>query len=426
MNFKEEFLHYVWQFRLLTKTSLYCSQGEEVQILNQGVWNTNAGPDFSLAKIKIGPMVWLGNVEIHVRSSDWLVHQHHLDKAYDSVILHVVYIDDCKIYRTNGSRIPTLILKDLLPEKLYRNYKNLLQARNFFPCAQQLRRVDPVFTEQMLLRVLHERMEDKATQVIEKNVLNHNNWKETFYYLLFRNFGFKVNAVPFEMLADSLNSSILMKHRNNALQVEALLFGQAGLLYANFHDDYPQRLKQEYNFLRKKYNLRSIDPSLWKFLRMRPYNFPVRRIAQLAALMLYKQHFLSSMMEVKDLGRLRTLFNPPEINEYWETHFHFDKEVKKMKCHLGSRSIDNLIINTVCMAMYSYGKCMHQPHLLENAVDILKKLPAERNTITAKYAAHGMHLTSAFHTQSVLHLNKSYCNQKKCLNCIIGNKILIQ
>lgn len=426
MHLNEEFLHYIWKYRLLTSTDLYCTEGEELRILHQGELNTNAGPDFMLARLRIEGITWLGNVEIHIRSSDWGLHGHHLDKAYDTVILHAVYTDDCPVYRSDGSRIPTLVLKGLLPEMMYSLYLNLINARNVFPCSPQMKYITSAVKEDMLVKMLQERLEEKSAEVMDKSARNHNNWNETFYYLLLRNFGFKINTVPFEILANSLPSTILVKHRDNALQIEALLFGQAGFLEGAFNDAYPQQLKAEYGFLRKKYHLKPMDLSLWKFLRIRPNNFPTRRIAQLAALLLHKHHFLSLIIEVRELKELRALFTPPEINKYWDTHFHFDKEVKKMKSRFGHQSVDSLIINTVCISLYSFGKSTDKPGLKDRALTLLKEIPAERNALTAMYSSKGMDVKCAFHSQSVIHLNKSYCNQKKCLNCIIGSKILIQ
>ncbi len=426
MQFTEHFLHYIWQFRLLTQRNICCTDGSDLQIIDQGKPNTNAGPDFSLAKLKIGPTVWLGNIEIHIRSSDWVLHGHHLDKSYDTVILHAVYIDDFAVYRTDGTLIPVLVLKDLLPEKLVHNYLRLLNERNCFPCAPQINGVGQEYIDKMLGRVILERFEEKCIAVVEKSVQNRNHWNETFYYLLMRNFGFGVNAVPFEMLANSLSAMLLLKHRDHALQVEALLFGQAGFLNQDFKDQYPRELKAEYNFLKKKYELRPIDVSLWKFLRMRPNNFPARRIAQLAALFLHKNHFFALVLEGKELHELRVLFKPLAVNEYWESHFHFDKEVQHMEVNTGRQSVDSLIINTVCLVLYSYGKSMDQPQLIDRALSLLRQIPAEQNAIIRQYAASGITIKTAYDSQSLLHLNKSYCNQKKCLNCIIGNKILTQ
>ena len=426
MQFTEQFLHYIWQFRLLTQRNICCIDGSDLQILDQGTLNKNAGPDFSLAKLKIGPTVWLGNIEIHIRSSDWILHGHHLDKFYDTVILHAVYIDDFAVYRTDGTLIPVLVLKDLLPEKLVHNYLSLLNARNCFPCAPQIKKVRQEYIDKMLGRALMERFEEKYVAVADKSFQNQNHWNETFYYLLMRNFGFSVNAVPFEMLANSLSATLLLKHCDHALQIEALLFGQAGFLDCDFKDQYPRELKAEYDFLRKKYQLHPIDVSLWKFLRMRPNNFPARRIAQMAALFLHKNHFFALVLEDKKLQELRALFKPVAVNKYWESHFHFDKEVQHMEVNTGRQSVDSLIINTVCLILYSYGKSLDQPQLIDRALTLLRQVPAEQNAIVRQYAANGIMIKTAYDSQSLLHLNKSYCNQKKCLNCIIGNKILTQ
>ena len=424
MLFNEDFLHYIWKWRLLIDRNLHCTSAEALSIDDPGVLNTNAGPDFSFAKLRIGTTAWIGNIEIHYHSSDWLLHNHHHDQSYDSVILHAVYIDDFAIYRTDGTLIPVLILKGLVPEERIKSYLSLIAETNPFPCSRQINKVDSHTISQMVDKVIHERLEEKFAEVTAKLLLNHNNWDETFYYVMLKNFGFKINAVPFEMLADALPSSILIKHRDDPLQLAALLFGQAGFLSMAFKDKYPQQLRAEYDFLRKKYNLHPIPRSLWKFLRMRPQNFPTRRIAQLAALLLHKHHFLSLIIERTELKEFYALFKPAEINDYWKDHFRFDRTVNNTHLQFGRKSIENLIINSVCTILYSYGKSLNMSSLVEKAFSLLRRIPAERNAITEKYTEAGLCVKTAYESQSVLHLNKNYCIQKKCLNCIIGIKIL--
>lgn len=424
MQLNEEFLHYIWRFRLLNKRMLCCSNGAVLQVIHPGTLNTNAGPDFSFAQLCVGGDTWLGNIEIHVRASDWLLHRHHLDPSYDTVILHVVYEDDFAIYRTDGTLIPVLSLKGLLPELQLATYAGLLEARSAFPCARQIGTIGHGVISAMLERMIRARFEEKSAMVAEKSLLNQSHWNETFYYLLLRNFGFKVNAVPFELLADALPARLILRHRDNPLQIEAFLFGQAGFLEDNFTDAYPLQLKAEYFFLKKKYALQPLSKSVWHYLRMRPQNFPARRIAQLAALLSGKHHFLPQILENMPLKELKSLFRPQEVNIYWETHHHFDRAVKKNVLKFGERSVDNLIINTVCLALYSYGQAFGQQKYMDRAMTLLKEIPAERNSILNEYVKNGLRINSAYFSQAVLQLNKSYCNQKKCLNCNIGIKIL--
>jgi len=424
MLFNEDFLHYIWQFRLLNKLALHCTNGEALFVLHPGKANTNAGPDFSFARLRMGDCTWVGNVEIHFRSSDWLLHHHHLDPAYDTVILHAVYEDDMAIYRTDGTLIPVLVMKDLLPEDKLASFQAFQEQGYFFPCSQQIGAVDPHTIQTMLDHMFMERLEEKAFSVAEKTAFNKHHWNETFYYLLLRNFGFKVNAVPFELLADVLPSSLLIRYRDNPLQVAALLFGQAGFLENDFADPYPLQLKAEFRFLQKKHELQPLSSSVWQFLRMRPQNFPTRRLAQLVALLVGRHHFLSQLLETKTLKEVKAIFSSFEVDPYWKTHYHFDKEVKETTVQFGEKSIENLIINAVCLSLYSYGKTFKKPDLMQYAITLLKEIPAEHNSIVDKYVKNGLSVKSAYFSQAVLQLNKSYCNQKKCLNCLIGIKIL--
>lgn len=424
MDFSENFLHFIWQFRLLNSANLYCQDGEELQVLHPGSLNKHAGPDFTGSKLVIDGLSWVGDVEIHLKSSDWLAHGHQYDAAYNSVVLHVVYQHDSPIYRTNGSLVPVLVLKDLFSSHLLRNYTELIAAVNPFPCQKHLAGVDQLIVDAFLSRVLISRFEQKSKEVFQKLSNNRGDWEQTFYYFLARNFGFKVNAVPFELLADALPLPVFSKHKDNALQIAALVFGQAGFLEMPFFDVYPKQLQNEYAFLKKKYSLIPIDPVLWKFLRMRPQNFPTVRLAQFAALMLKSKYLFSKIIEAGSVAEVRTLFSDLPVNEYWQTHYHFHKNTRKVIVQPGQQSIDNIIINTVCLFLFCYGKYTDQPELVDRALDFLEKIHPETNAIVSQYISAGLKVDCAFTTQALLQLNKCYCSQKKCLNCAIGIKIL--
>nr|WP_238533695.1 DUF2851 family protein [Pedobacter agri] len=290
MNFSEDFLHYVWQFCSFDHHKLKTADGEELKILHQGFLNKNAGPDFSNAKIIIGETLWAGNVEIHIKSSDWLNHNHQVDKSYDNVILHVVFENDIEIKRIDGSVLPVLVLKDRIARDLIEKYETLFLTLTDFPCIAQIGTVDQIHIDSFLSRTLIERFEQKTELVIATlNELN-GNWDETFYRFMARNFGFKVNALPFELLAKTVPQQIYGKHKNNPLQIEALVFGSAGFLNDQFEDDYPLSLKKEFQFLQKKYAIKPLEVSIWKFMRMRPQNFPTIRLAQFAALIIKENH----------------------------------------------------------------------------------------------------------------------------------------
>ncbi|TWR27294.1 DUF2851 family protein [Mucilaginibacter achroorhodeus] len=425
MLFTEDFLHYVWQFRLFNRINLRTTEGEELEIQSVGLHNKNAGPDFQNARIRIGETTWAGNAELHLSSSDWQRHGHTTDGAYDNVILHVVYTDDTPLMRADGKRVPTLELKDRIPAELHHRYHNLVFGnQSIIPCEGSISTVDGITMQNWLTRILVERLEKRSEAVIASLEQNRGDWEETFYQFLAGNFGFKVNALPFELLAKSLPQNILAKHKNNALQVEALIFGQAGFLDGELEEAYPKALQSEYNFLRKKYNLIPVENHLWKFLRMRPQNFPTVRLAQFAALVLQSNHLFSKVLEIKEVKEMRELFRNISVNEYWETHYRFGKESNASSKSLGAASVDTLILNTVVLFLFSYGKHMKLQYYVSRALKMLENIPAEQNNITDDFVNLGIKINSAFDSQAVIELKNSYCNYKKCLQCGVGIKIL--
>ncbi|MBB2144367.1 DUF2851 family protein [Pedobacter sp. LMG 31464] len=426
MNFPEEFLHFIWQFRLYGAQKLYTTDGDVIEIIQQGILNKNAGPDFNNVKLKIKDTTWVGNVEIHIKSSDWLLHKHELDSAYENVILHVVYEDDAPIYRKDGTLIPVLVLKGLFPLRLLANYEQLISSTNNFPCEKQIHEVDEFQINGFLSRVLVERLEQKSGEVREKLTVLKGDWDETFYHFMAKNFGFKLNATPMEMLAQSLPQQLFGKHKDNPLQIEALIFGQAGFLNQVFEDEYPQQLKREYQFLQKKYNLVPIDISLWKFMRTRPQNFPTIRLAQFAALIVNSNHLFSKILLIKSHRDLQQIFENLPVHPFWKTHYHFNKQAEDVSVQLGKKSIHNILINTLSLFLFTYGKVMDQYKLINRTFALLENLPTESNVIIQQYVAAGVNIKNAFNSQAILQLKKAYCNEKKCLNCVIGIKILKQ
>lgn len=426
MNFSEEFLHYVWQFRSFDGNELQTSDGVPLKILNPGLLNKNAGPDFNQAKLQLGDTIWAGNVEIHLKSSDWLKHQHQHDASYENVILHVVYQHDTDIKRMDGTLLPVLVLQNKIPQDLIAKYENLFLNLNDFPCATHIKRVDTLIIDSFLSRTLLERFEEKSKAITETLTQLSGNWDETFYRFLARNFGFKVNALPFELLAKAIPQQIFAKHKNNPLQIEALIFGTAGLLKDQFSDDYPKKLKQEFDFLQKKYNLKPLDVSLWKFMRMRPQNFPTLRLAQFAALIVKANHLFSKVLEIREIAILKTFFEDLPVNVYWKTHYHFKKEVAHVNTQMGKTSVDNILLNTVALFLFSYGKHTANQSYINRALKLLEHLPAEQNAITQKFVAAGVNIQNAFNSQGILQLKKGYCDVKKCLSCGVGIKILKQ
>ena len=422
-NLPEEFLQYIWENRLFYTDNLTTTTGERVEVVKTGQRNSDSGPDFFNAKIKIGETVWAGNVEIHKKSSDWQKHNHQNDMAYDSVILHVVETNDSPVKRANNKTIPTLLLK--YPERLRINYQNLLDAQTWIACQNQFHKVNPVVLQLGFNRLMIERLEDKTGEILERLEQNNNDWNETFYQVLAKMFGFKVNAIPFELLAKSLPLKTLAKHKNSLLQLEALLFGNAGLLNTQLlGDSYFLQLRNEYSFLYKKYKLKGIESHLWKFMRLRPGNFPTIRISQLAAL-IYRSHGLfSKIIEIDKIDELKKLFEV-SASEYWNSHYNFNKLSKRnSKKGLGETSVNILIINIVIPFLFVYGEKQNRDYLKNRALEFLEQLPPERNSIISNWKKLGIETRSAFETQALLQLKNIYCKKKKCLNCQIGVKIV--
>jgi hypothetical protein len=425
MLFTEDFLHYVWKFRLFDRIGLQTDDGEELEILSVGMHNTDSGPDFHNARIRIGETVWAGNVEVHLSASDWQKHGHTADNAYENIILHVVYRNDAPLVLPNGRKVPTLQLKDRVPAELYNRYHQMVFGnQSIIPCESSIAGIDGLIMQNWLTRVLVERLEKRSAAVIDTLTINRGDWEETFYQFLAANFGFKTNALPFELMAKSLPQLTLAKYKNNSMQIEAMIFGQAGFLEAELKDEYPLKLKKEYNFLRKKYSLKPIENHLWKFMRLRPQNFPTIRLAQFAALIVQSNHLFSKILEIKDINALRALFTSIKVNDYWDDHYRFDVPSKPSSKTLGASSIDILLINTLALFLFSYGKQHQQQYYISRSLKLLENLPPEQNNITEDFVTLGLKINNAFESQALLELKNNYCNYKKCLQCGVGNKIL--
>ena len=418
---KEEFLHYLWKYKLYKNSELRCTNGEIVEILNPGSHNHDSGPDFFNAKVKIENTVWAGNVEIHINSSDWFAHHHHTDKAYDNVILQVVHNHDKNIKRTDGQIIPTLEIT--FDQKLLNNYKSLINNESWIACQSDLRKVDSFIIQNWLDKLTIERLEEKSNRINQLLEQTNNSWEISFYILLARNFGFKLNSEPFEQLAKSLPLNYLAKHKDNLLQIEALLFGQAGFLNDEKGDEYFKKLKKEYHYLKKKFGLNGIEKHLWKFLRSRPGNFPTVRIAQFAKLIYNSSSLFSKILEtqkIEDFYKLLVV----EPSDYWRSHYMFNKESVQKSKSLGKAAVDVLLINTIIPFLFNYGKAKGISELQERAVELLEKIKPEKNAIINKWLELGIDPENAFETQALIHLKNNYCNHKKCLNCQIGDYLV--
>ena len=427
----EEFLWHIWKFRLFDNNDLKTTDGEPIQILKVGEHNSDSGPDFFNARIKIRETEWAGNVEIHTNASDWHKHKHTTDKAYDNIILHVVHEADVKVHRENGEMIPTLELKNRIPQEVYGKYLQFKSSKDWIPCEKQISSVDKFTLNNWLDRLLVERLERKSKAITDSLKQNKNNWEETFYQMLARNFGQKINSEPFELLAKALPVSVLAKHKNNLLQIESLFFGTAGMLEGvaptlkgeKKHDEYFLELQKEFKFLKSKFKLKPIDSSLWKFMRLHPPNFPTIRISQLANLIYKSTHLFSKILEAGSVKQIISLLST-ETSEYWQTHYRFDKISPKRNKKLGSDSINTIIINTIVPFLFVYGKEKREEKFSDNALLFLEKLPPENNSIISKWKSIGVPAKTSYETQALLQLKNEYCSRKRCLECSVGAKLL--
>ncbi len=418
---KEHFLQHIWKHKLFKQDELYLTNGEKVEVLNPGVQNTNAGPDFFNVRVKIEETIWAGNAEIHLSSSDWFRHGHDKDKAYDNVVLQLVLKNDAEVVRTDGGHIPTAVLP--FDKNIYNKYQSLINSYTWIPCQQQFYNIDKTLFKLWGSKLAIERMEHKTDGIIERLKVNKYDWKETFYHFLARNFGLKINAMPFEMLARSLPLKYIAKQKSNLFQIEAMLFGQSGLLKHEKEDEYYQKLKKEYEFLSNKFNLSPIEGHLWKFLRLRPSNFPTIRIAQFASLIFHTSSLFSRMLEMNNIEEYRELFRIT-ASEYWDEHYRFGVVAKKKKKNIGKTAIDVILINTIIPFLFVYGKYKDIENYKEKAVRLLQELPPENNRIIKQWRELGVEADNALDTQALLQLKKEYCDKKRCLDCQIGNLII--
>ena len=414
---REEFLYYIWENRLTDK-DLKTTEGETIEVVSTGYRNTDSGPDFLEAKIQIGNKLWAGHVEIHVKSSDWNRHGHQSDKAYKNVILHVVYENDIQV-----NDIPTLELKGHFDGSLFAQYQKLIASKTWIPCEKSISQV-PVFTRLSWLdRMAVERLESKSGNVTKILEANQFDWEDAFYKLLMRYFGLKVNNEAFEYLANILPFKTLLKHSDNLLQVEAMLMGCAGFLEDDFTEEYPLLLKREYSVMKAKFNLLTMPSERWKFMRMRPSNFPTIRLAQLAQLIHKNGCLFSKIKAAKDTAEVKALFDVA-ASEYWETHWRFGFSTESKPKHLGETTADVLIINAVAPLLFCYGKLHKDESVCETALQFLEETEAEDNAIIRHYAQYGITAENAMQTQALLHLYSYFCKRKRCLECRIGNVLL--
>lgn len=422
----ESFIHYVWQLQYYNNATLRSALNEEITVFEPGIYNTNAGPDFYNARIKIDDVEWVGCVEVHINSSDWYQHNHAVDDAYENVILHVVWKNDKEVRRKDGTLLPVLELKDRIDQQLLLGYKKLINSGEKIACAPLWKNISDLKKISMFDRAVTNRLEKKALDVLAILKRNQNDWQETMYQLLAKNFGFKVNAEPFLQLAQSVPYKLLLKHSDQLIQVEALLLGQAGLLeQKDVDDEYFKLLKREYNLLSQKYQLseRCLNKSQWKFLRLRPANFPTIRIAQFAKLIFDKKNIFSDLLEAKSYKDFDNLLKVDQ-STYWRQHYTFGKVSAKPSLALGESSVHNILINSVAPLLTAYGKFKDDYSYVERALVILQSIPAETNIITRQWEMLEVKNKTSFDSQACIELYNNFCLKRRCLDCHIGASLL--
>ena len=422
---KEDLLHFVWKYRLYDGTMLKTTNGESIEVIRPGIYNTNAGADFSNARIRIGDVQLAGNVELHIHAKDWYTHHHDEDKAYNNVILHVVYEDDGTAPLTeSGQTIPVISLKEQISPELLHRYDMLKSSKEIIPCAAMIDRLPKdFFFASFYDRLVIERLQGKVSIVEALLESSTNDWDQVAFQMVAMYFGGSVNKEPFAQLSSSLPLQIIHKHRAESLQLEALLFGQSGLIATDHDDDYPQTLKREYAYLKKLHSLKPNEGHAWKFFRVRPVSFPTIKIAQLAAWLSKEPHPFNAILSCSSLSEMRDLFDV-DVNPYWETHFQFDKPVAKTNVRLGNMLTDVVLINAVVPLLFSYGRYKDDEAICERALELLTEMEAEDNSIIRMWDSLGIRAKTANDSQALIQLHNQYCLNKKCLSCEIGHKLL--
>ncbi len=418
----EEFIHYLWTYSLLNHT-LSSTNGEQIHIISPGTRNHDSGPDFFNALIDIGNTRWAGNVEMHINSSDWYIHKHDSNPAYENIILHVVLVDNKPIYRKNGERIPTLELKNNFSPTLVHKYKLLLKSKSFIPCQNLIFNINQIDKINWFGRLMAERLEDKYEEFYHMIEYTKGDFLEVYYQKLSSSLGLTANSDSMEELAKITPLKLLMRHKNNKLQIEALLYGQAGLLKDEYTDHYPIQLHNEYNFLKTKYNLNSMPNSSWRFMRMRPTAFPTIRISQLANIVFNTSGLLEFSLETEDLNKATSILSA-SASDYWDNHYKFNKLVPGKRKRLGTATKNSILINTIIPFLFVYGKTKKQNFLTEKSMRWLTEIKPEMNKITRAFARIGIDAENALQSQAMIQLKNNYCVRKRCLDCKFGHILL--
>ncbi len=415
---KEDFIHFVWRTKRVPVV-LETIDGRKVTIIDFGTYNLQSGPDFFNAKIEIDGTLWAGNVEMHVFTKDWMKHKHQYDRAYDNVILHVVYEHDGPLIDND---LPTVELKGKIPKIILDRYVSMMTESLSIPCQKLFKDVDNFKVNLWKNSLLVERLSQKSKYIATVHNYSMSSWEDATYIAVAKYFGSKINVEPFERLARSLPLSIIHKNKDKQLSVEALIWGQSGMLSGAHKDPYFVALKNEYRFMQQKYGLEPIDPLTWKFGRLRPINFPTVRIAQFAALMSKVVFMFSTIKEASTIKELRSMFKV-KSHEYWDTHYRFGAESKVYDKSLSSGFVDLILINAIIPILFQYGKSIDDTDYMDRALNLLELIKAEKNTIISMWSDLGVELKTAYDSQAMIQLKTNYCDQFRCLECKIGHEI---
>ncbi len=428
----EHLLHYVWKHKILPLGDLLTTDGQTVEVINPGMHNTDAGPDFFNAKVRISGTMWVGNVEVHLRSSDWYRHRHDSDEAYNNVVLHVVAEADCDVPYPDGRLIPQLQLP--IPQYVRESYDELVRSDALPRCKHVLADIPTLTVHSWMSALQVERLEQRTAQIMRRREDCNKNWEDTFFVTLARNFGFGLNGDAFERWANGIPMSAVGKHRDNLFQIEAIFFGQAGLLQPDMipshyiaeaeTDEYLQSLRKEYRYLQQKFSLVPMDSRLWRFLRLRPQNFPHIRIAQLAMLYYEQRLNLSRLINAETLHDIHLLLTS-HVSDYWRTHYTFaSTQSPPIDKNLSTNSLNLIIINSVVPMLFAYGRYKGEENLCERAITLLESLPPENNHIIRSWSSAGIRSESAADTQALIQLTRNYCEPHNCLRCRFGSEFI--
>lgn len=418
----ERLLQFIWQMQYFNKSALHTASGDQLSILYPGQYNTNQGPDFLEARISIANTKWAGNIELHVKASDWKLHKHTADQNYSNIILHVVWIHDEDIYDEKGKPVPALALNDKVPKILLQRYEELMYNHKIITCESNLHTVPEIIWDSWKTRLTAERLEKRGLMIGRYLAETNAHWEEVFWWLIARNFGTPVNSNAFEAVARSVSINILAKHKEQIQQIESFLLGQAGLLNSDFTDAYPIMLKKEYRFYKKKYNFAPVYEPV-HFLRMRPGNFPTIRLAQLAMLIHHSTHLFSQVKSAASVSDVVKLLQVT-ANDYWHYRYRFDEASACKEKKLGKQMIHSILINTIIPIVFAYGHIHKEQAYKNKAVSWLEDIAAENNNITREWQQLGIRNANASDSQALIELTREYCLQKRCLNCAIGTCIL--